>query len=489
MRCMATRDRERMENPKIAAPESSHRPNQRKRESPSPRTIPHSPSPLLQIIQRHLQQRAQAHIQRRLVQQELRRMVAGCGGRVDTLGGGADEEEHRRNLLGVEREIFSAHLQRRFVHIVGTHHGLQAWQHPGRQCGVVDGGRIARLIRHLCLDLGPMRGGGVFGHVLEIGKDLLAHALVEGADGADHFHIVGDDVVADAALDRAEAEHRRLLGQVGAAADHRLRGADHVGAGHDRVDAVPRRRAMGLAADHLDREAVRGRHQRAAAHRDLAGLHAGEHMQAEHRLRGEVGKQAFLEHQRGAALFVAWGAFFGGLEDQHHFAGQLLAHAHQRFGHAEQDGGVRIVAAGMHHPDLLAAVFGSGLGSERQPGLLCHRQRVHVRTQRDLRPRLGALDDGHHAVMGDAGARLEAQLAQLRGHGGGRALLAVGQLRVLVEVAAPLHHLGLQRGGSGLNVGPLRSLRGGEHGQGEQQRAGQQAGGAHRQSSKDGCLM
>lgn len=53
--------------------------------------------------------------------------------------------------------------------------------------------------------------------------------------------------------------------------------------------------------------------------------------------------------------------------------------------------------------------------------------------------------------MGDAGARFEAELAQLRGHRGGGTLLAVRQLGMLVEVAAPLHHLGLQRGGGGLN--------------------------------------
>ncbi|GAE58079.1 hypothetical protein XPR_4714 [Xanthomonas arboricola pv. pruni MAFF 301420] len=91
--------------------------------------------------------------------------------------------------------------------------------------------------------------------------------------------------------------------------------------------------------------------------------------------------------------------------------------------------------------------------------------------------------------MGDAGARLEAELAQLRGHGGGGALLAVGQLRLLVEVAAPLHQLALQRRGGGLDFGPWRGLGGGQGGQGKQQRAGQQAGVAHQQSSKDGRLM
>lgn len=69
----------------------------------------------------------------------------------------------------------------------------------------------------------------------------------------------------------------------------------------------------------------------------------------------------------------------------------------------------------------------------------------------------------------------QAQLAQLRGHGGGGALLAVGQLRVLVKVAAPLHHLGLQGRRSRLDFGPGRGLGGGKRGQGKQQGAAEQA--------------
>ena len=51
------------------------------------------------------------------------------------------------------------------------------------------------------------------GHVAQIGEDLLAHALVEGADGADHLHFIGNDVVADATVDRTEGQHRRLFAE------------------------------------------------------------------------------------------------------------------------------------------------------------------------------------------------------------------------------------------------------------------------------------
>ncbi|KAG1255598.1 hypothetical protein G6F68_010232 [Rhizopus microsporus] len=319
----------------------------------------------------------------------------------------------------------------------------------------------------------------MLGHVAQVGEDLLAHAFVEGTDGADHFHFIRNDVVADAAVDRAEGQHRRLLGQVGAAADDGLRGADQIGGGHDRVHSIPRCRTVRLAADHLDPEAVRGGHQRATTHCDLPCLHAGEHMQAEHRLRLEVGDPSFLQHQCRTALFRWRCAFLGRLEDQHHLARQVLLHRHQRFGHAEQGGGVRIMAAGMHHAHGLAAVLVCGLGGERQAGLLGHRQRIHVRAQRDLRARLAAFDDRHHAVMGDAGLRLQAHRTQALGDLGRGARLAVGQLRMLVELAAPFNHPGLQPLCGGGHFRALPVLGMGKRRQGQQQ-GGQQQRTAHR---------
>jgi len=202
-------------------------------------------------------------------------------------------------------------------------------------------------------------------------------------------------------------------------------------------------------------------------------------MQAKHRLRLEVGEQAFLQHQRGTALFRRRCAFLGRLEDQHHLARQVLLHRHQRFGHAQQGGGVRVMAAGMHHAHGLAAVLVGGLGGERQPGLFGYRQRVHVRTQRDLRAGLAAFDDRHHAVVGDAGLRLQAHRTQALGDLGRGARLAVGQFRVLMEVAAPFNHLGLQALGSGGHFGPLPVLGVGNGRQGQQQ-GGQQQRTAHR---------
>ncbi len=250
---------------------------------------------------------------------------------------------------------------------------------------------------------------------------------------------------------------------------------------------------MRLATDHADAEAIRGRHHRPLAHGDAADRDIGEHVQSEHGVRLEVLEQALFEHQRGAAFFAARRAFLRGLEYQQHFTRQILAHRHQRLGHAHQDAGVRVVATGVHHPDGLAAVGGRGLGGERQAGLFGYRQGIHVRTQRHPRSRLAALDDRGDAVESDAGLRLQAQLAQVRGDLRGGAFLAVGQFRVLVEVASPGQHLGLQVARGGGDFGALAG-RGllrvdGRQQRGAEQRHGIQGEAHHRIPVRDRPML
>src|SRR5690606_34015576 len=165
---------------------------------------------------------------RGLVEQELGGVVAGRGGRVDAFGGGTHEEEHRRHFTSVVREVLRAHLQRWLDDVLRAGGGAQAGQHARGQFRVVDGHRVALADRDPGGHAGTVRGGDVAGDVVQVGVDLRPHAFVEGADGPDQLDRVGDDVVADAAVDLAEADHRRLVGDVAAAADHGLRTADQV---------------------------------------------------------------------------------------------------------------------------------------------------------------------------------------------------------------------------------------------------------------------
>ena len=173
---------------------------------------------------------------------------------------------------------------------------------------------------------------------------------------------------------------------------------------------------MRLPAHDLQREAVRGRHQRPLAHADLADRDRREHVQAEHRLRLEVPEHAVLQHQRCAPFLAGRRAFLGGLEDQQYLTRQRVLHADQRLRHAQQDAGMRVMAAGVHHADGFAAIRRCGFRRERQAAALGDRQRVHVGTQRDARAGSAALDHRGDAVMRDARTRLQAQLAQLLGH-------------------------------------------------------------------------
>ena len=82
-------------------------------------------------------------------------------------------------------------------------------------------------------------------------------------------------------------------------------------------------------------------------------------------------------------------------------------------------------------------------------------------------------------MVGDTGLRLQAHRTQALGDLGGGACLAVGQLRVLMEVAAPFDHLGLQplRGSGHFRALPVLGVGKGRQGQ---QQGGQQQRTAHR---------
>ena len=104
-------------------------------------------------------------------------------------------------------------------------------------------------------------------------------------------------------------------------------------------------------------------------------------------------------------------------------------------GDPEGDGGVDVVAAGVHDPGVARTVgfcveFGDGEG-------------VHVRADPDAGAAFarGALEQGHDAVPRDARLGLDPQfLKPLRDEGRGF-LLLVGELGIRVEVPARLHQL------------------------------------------------
>ena len=285
----------------------------------------------------------------------------------------------------------------------------------------------------------------ILGGAPETRDHVFAHRGIERAERAYQLRFVGNDVEAHAALELAGGQHHRRGRDVHLARDDRLRTQQDLRADGDRIDAIPRPRPMRLLAAHGERPLVRARHQRAAARADLAHRQPCPDVQTEHRLRLEFRKNALLQHQRRAEILPGFGrAFLGGLEHEHHLARQFVPHRRQRRRHAQQHRHMRIVTAGMHHPDRLAAIGAHDLRCERQPGLLGHRQCIHVGADRDARPGPASLEDRGHAGGRDAGARLQTQGPQLIGDEFRGADLMRAEFRMLMQVATPFDHLRLE---------------------------------------------
>jgi hypothetical protein len=271
----------------------------------------------------------------------------------------------------------------------------------------------------------------------------------------------------------------------------RLQGHHRLGPGDDRIDGE-----MGIGAVRLlpldpDAELVDRGHRRPGVVADLADLEVGEGVEGEDRLRLLLLEQSLLEHQAGAPLLAGGGPLLGRLEDEQHAPRQVGADRGEDGGDAELHRGVDVVAAGVGHSDVSPQELVTLGRLEGEVGLLGHRQRVHVGADGDQRAGLASLEQGDHAGLGDAGARLEPEAPQVGGDQLGRLALAVRELGVLMDVMPHLDELG--RGLLRLLVDPCveRRMGGGawgpggcggrgvrptrEHRQGESQRQRRQA--------------
>jgi len=140
--------------------------------------------------------------------------------------------------------------------------------------------------------------------------------------------------------------------------------------------------------------------------------------------------QTVGDHRLGAAALL-----LGRLEQDHERARPGVTVGDQAFGRAEQAGDVDVVPAGVHHRHVVALGIGAAGGAGvRQPGLLRHRQPVHVRAQQHRRT--GAvLQHADHAGATDAGSDGDAESIKRLGDDARGAMLLEGQFGVRVQVA------------------------------------------------------
>src|SRR5450830_1831597 len=271
-----------------------------------------SDSTAVEEIQRQHAQGTHPHGQRLFVEVKAWRMVGRGRGGLLPLGGGAQEiEEARHHLLEfgeVLRGTDLGHHHGLTVHglLQGRHRGLgQRWRVHGDRVG-------HRAEAHL--GLGTAALGNVLGRVADALLGVTAHALVEGAQGAQHLDLVRDDVEAGATVDGADGHHGGFFADVELTAHHGLQAQHHLAGRHDGVDPGPGGRTVRPPALHIDVDVVGTGHQRPAAvtrhtERDVGrevqavdGLHVLEHALLDHGLGAEAGGHAI-------GVGLAWGAF------------------------------------------------------------------------------------------------------------------------------------------------------------------------------------
>ena len=178
----------------------------------------------------------------------------------------------------------------------------------------------------------------------------------------------------------------------------------------------------------------------------MPGGDVGEDVQPEDGIDLRIGQHAFLDHQLGAGRALGRGrAFLGRLKDEFDGARQPILDSRQDAGGRQQDGHVRVVPARVHDPDVLPFILGRRLAGEGDVDFFANRQAVHVGAQRHHRARPAAFEDGDDSGAGDAGLRLEPEGLETVGEIFRRLDLAVGELRALVQIPAPLEQFGLDR--------------------------------------------
>src|SRR5581483_10852137 len=177
-----------------------------------------------------------------------------------------------------------------------------------------------------------------------------------------------------------------------------------------------------LAGD-LDLERVGGRHERAGFDADFAERQPEPEVRTDHHVDA-------LQHADFHQFLRAAGEqLFGVLEDEAHFAAQLVAHSHQHGDGAEQLRRVAVVPAGVHHAGRL--------GDEVVAVLLVDRQRIDVGAHREHGARLAGDETRDHARLRRPRQLEPADLRERVVDPLRRPLFLERQLWILMQVAPP----------------------------------------------------
>lgn len=285
--------------------------------------------------------------------------------------------------------------------------------------GIVDGGRV--VAQEAEFDFGAKAAADAFGEGFHPGFDEVDHFDGEGPDGTAQCGVVGDDVDGVTGVDLGDGKDGGFDG-VAVAADDGLEGLDQGGCDGDGIDAVVGHGGVGAFAGDDDLEGVGGGEDGAGTDADLTDGHAGPVVKAEDGVAGEAFEESVLDH--GA---TATKGFFGGLEDEVEGAVEVLVGG-EVFGGGQQDGGVAVMAAGMHATGV-AGVVAEGVG-------FLHGQGIHVGADADAAGAVAAFEGADDASLAQAGGDFIAPFAQFVGYQGGGAGLFETQFGMGMDVAS-----------------------------------------------------
>ena len=267
--------------------------------------------------------------------------------RVLSLGAEPEQEEARRHVLPVVREILATH---RGVlddaHAIFAERGAGDGEEVLDQRRIVVGDGVALFVVDLC---GAAHGRR--GPVDDLDEALAGcHSRLgaERADRAGEPDGLGDDVVGRPGVKLRHRDHDRIQG-IDAPRGDRLHGGDDVGGGEDRIASEVRVCGVGLSASHDDLEIVGGGEQGSRARGDVAQGQVGPSVQAEdprHR-RADATASLAQQHTLVAHHLSPPTTLLGRLEDERHRVGPIR-HAAERPRGADEDGRVPVVPAGVH---------------------------------------------------------------------------------------------------------------------------------------------
>ena len=264
--------------------------------------------------------------------------------------------------------------------------------------------------------------------VFDPSRQPIVHLEIQASHCAQQSHVVGDHIERLAPFNPTETHHHRMQG-IQPAADGLLQAADHPGGDPDGVSALVGPGPMATLAEHLDLQFPSHSGEAAAAHPNRPHRQARKHMHAKqgpHPLHG-----ACLPHPAGPL-----GCLLRRLKQQAHPARQPIRPAGQQPPHPKANGGVNVMAAGMHQ-----ALLAGGIG---KMGALLDGQGIHVGAQGDQRSLLRAQFRDHPRAAHPF-AHLPAPAAQLARHQRGRLLLMATQLGVAMDMTPQLHKVGQGR--------------------------------------------